>query len=536
MEHLHTVFDDDLYFSIDPTSRTIEYQGEGNPVLAQKDHNSEQFTFEMPRYVDGHDMLLCDVVQVHYINIDGESKSKRNTGMYVVKDLVVNPDDEESVVCTWLISQNATMYAGSLSFVLRFVCTSGGSIVYSWNTTAYNNVSVVTSIDNAEAIVEQYSDVLNDWYRELIISGTMGINAILAAKDDALQSFSTEAKDITDAAAVELEQSLNDVKPSIIDAAKTEALEAVEEEVAKFMETDVAQLRGLLGYTNETWMFTLEDGTVIAKHVLAKNVEGEIRLRITFAYNDETPDAVMYDGSTFEGITWSQWCADQNYKHTEQTGESYALWENRDGYVYNTVHCCNVIDSNGNKVLWTDKIIAGNYDNCEVLVVVNFYRGELHDPVIFSMRVVPGTTWGDWCEKENNTISFPDGKLWINDYGFVYSFINSVYVADENGVLVRWSDTMVSGNYKDGGTPTAISFTFRGTRYSAYEGSTWDDFTQKHPDVFYTMSDPYNDSGTVWAKLLNTGDITAYGVKDLNDNAVKYTDVIIPKASYGIFD
>lgn len=189
MAHLHTIMDDDLYFSIDPFSKTVTYLGEEPLVIAQTDHNSEQFTFEIPRYIEGHDMLLCDKVEVHYINI-GTVSSIRNPGIYKVKDLAVAEDDNETLTFSWTISSNATRYVGSLNYAIRFACTTGSKIDYSWNTLPFSGITIGESYDNSHAVIDQYADVLEEWYMELIMSGTVGVNIVLDAKNEALEELS----------------------------------------------------------------------------------------------------------------------------------------------------------------------------------------------------------------------------------------------------------------------------------------------------------------------------------------------------------
>lgn len=166
MAHIHSVYDSDVHFSIDHISRTIKNEmANAKTKIVQHDHNSERFTFELPRYIEGHDMLTCNVVQVHYINI-GSGNNKSN-GLYGVDDLQVSPDDENIVICSWLISQNATLYVGTLNFVLRFVCTTDGNVDYAWNTSIYNAIVVAEGINNSEIVVEEYADQLAAWSEEL---------------------------------------------------------------------------------------------------------------------------------------------------------------------------------------------------------------------------------------------------------------------------------------------------------------------------------------------------------------------------------
>lgn len=193
MAHLHNIVDTDPHFTIDATTRNISSQSTDKIIIIQSDHNSERFTFEMERYVDGHDMLTCNKVQVHYINI-GDS-NRRKVGMYDVTDLQLKPDDENTIMCSWLVSQNATSLVGALTFVIRFACTNGGKAEYVWNTAVYSGISVATGIDNSEIIVEQYADILETWYYELLSSGSMGVNIVTDARDKAIADITEHVND-----------------------------------------------------------------------------------------------------------------------------------------------------------------------------------------------------------------------------------------------------------------------------------------------------------------------------------------------------
>jgi hypothetical protein len=132
-------------------------------MVVQGDHNSERFTFEIPRYTDGHDMSACNVVQVHYLNIDSTTR-EQNPGIYEIDDLQISPEGDDVVICSWLISGNATKYIGTLFFVVRFSCVSeDGTIDYVWNTAKHSNVYITEGIYNGEYIEEEYADILAQW-------------------------------------------------------------------------------------------------------------------------------------------------------------------------------------------------------------------------------------------------------------------------------------------------------------------------------------------------------------------------------------
>ena len=162
MAHNHVISDDDSYFVIDPLTRKIIHATIDKLTLMQYDHNSEEVTFEVPRFIDGHDMMLCDRVQIHYINI-GNNNSK--SGIYETKPII--GDDDETILCKWLISQNATQYPGTVKFVLRFICATDGEIDYTWNTDTCSDIRVNTGMVNSDTVVEDYSDTLEQWRNEI---------------------------------------------------------------------------------------------------------------------------------------------------------------------------------------------------------------------------------------------------------------------------------------------------------------------------------------------------------------------------------
>ena len=189
MAHAHSVYDTSIHFLINPATRGISRDDPNKTVLIQHDHNSERCTFELPRRVDGHDMLLCNQVQVHYINTDGKESTEN---IYEVDDLAVSPESNDTVIFSWLISGNATKYVGMLSFVVRFACTTGDTVDYAWHTGIFTGISVSSGILNdAEAMIEPYVDVLEQWKARLFGVGDTQEQRLLdvsAAQQEAIQA------------------------------------------------------------------------------------------------------------------------------------------------------------------------------------------------------------------------------------------------------------------------------------------------------------------------------------------------------------
>ena len=175
MAHIHEITDSDLRFIVDARSRQVTAQGD-KLKLIQSDHNSERLTFEMPRFVEGHDMLGCSKVEVHFVNIAADKKSL-SADVYPVDDVKVCPDSDDVVIFSWLISGNATRHAGILSFLIKFTCLTGETVDYVWNTDLYSEITVGEGMNNGEAVIAEYADVLEKWKQEIFAEFTINFEA-----------------------------------------------------------------------------------------------------------------------------------------------------------------------------------------------------------------------------------------------------------------------------------------------------------------------------------------------------------------------
>lgn len=182
LSHIHDVYDTDNKFIVDGVSRSIKNASTSKTMVMQFDHNSEVFTFEVPRYIEGHDMSECNRVEVHYLNVDSVTKQE-NEGIYLVNDLTINAEDETKLTCSWIISQNATQLVGNLNFLLRFICLTDDVIDYVWNTSIFTGIYVSKGIYNSDIVAEQYIDTIRAWENRLAVVensiGSSGISPII---------------------------------------------------------------------------------------------------------------------------------------------------------------------------------------------------------------------------------------------------------------------------------------------------------------------------------------------------------------------
>lgn len=193
-EHDHIVSDSDTYFIIDPITRQIENVNSAKNVIMQYDHNSERFTFELPRYVDGHDMLECTSVTVNVDNIEiGVDEPRINSDAPDMTDLRAHPNNPDKVISSWLVSRNSTQLPGILSFHIEYKCVdSNGNVVYEWSTDSYDGIEIRPRKKNGSAAVLEYNDVLEQWR-----------SRIFGAGDTVMANIEAEGK--TQVAAVKME-------------------------------------------------------------------------------------------------------------------------------------------------------------------------------------------------------------------------------------------------------------------------------------------------------------------------------------------
>ena len=166
MNHNKKVYDTDPFFIVDAITRAIKNMSQSKVAIIQGDHNSERFTFQLPRFIEEHDMMEADKVEVHFIN-SGSGQSK---DVYTVDDLSINDEDENTVKCSWLLSRATTAYSGKLAFKIRFVCFAddGVTIDYEWNTAPFTGISVGEGMDCSDAVTDEaYKDIIEQWKNEL---------------------------------------------------------------------------------------------------------------------------------------------------------------------------------------------------------------------------------------------------------------------------------------------------------------------------------------------------------------------------------
>ena len=164
MNHIHTddiIVDADEHFTINTVTRAISSASNKKLTIMQYDNRSERYSFSIDRIIDGHDLTLCNRVKVHFNNIG--SNRQHNESTYQVDDVHVDPSNENKLIFSWLVTNEATQYSGILSFLVTFECTNGDDILYRWSSSIFNSIQIGTGMNNNSSLIEIYSDELLKW-------------------------------------------------------------------------------------------------------------------------------------------------------------------------------------------------------------------------------------------------------------------------------------------------------------------------------------------------------------------------------------
>lgn len=271
MTHEHDIKNSAHSFLINPSDRGIYKTSPGNITLMQGDHNSVTFSFRMPRYIGGHDMSLCNKIELNYTNVSLD-KVNKTEDVHIVKDMVIDTTDENYVLFSWTLTKNATKYAGALSFLIEFACVKEDATVdYSWHTNKHT-LTMTEGMDNTEAVIEVVSDVLAAWEAEVIKKAseiyTKEIEEFKKAVNEDIKTFKTDLTEgnITVKEATNANSATNDGEGNnIVETYETkEDADKTKEEVSKKVNKNGDALNGVfyLGENKKT-MFIAADAVAM---------------------------------------------------------------------------------------------------------------------------------------------------------------------------------------------------------------------------------------------------------------------------------
>lgn len=277
--HSHTVSDPDSYFVIDPDSRQISNLSNIPNVLMQNDHNSEIYTFEIPRFVEGHDMLSCNRIRLHFINIDAKTKMQYDDVAELT--LTTNPRDTTTLISAWTIKRHATQYVGNLSLMLQYMCIdANGEATYEWHTDIYSDIEIKKTINSGEQAVIEYSNILEEWYQRLFGMEASLVAAVEEAADAQKTAIELKGEEVLDTIPEDYTTTYNMAEEAL--RKKANAIEQTAEgEMVLIDDSADAHLLGLNLYGKTTQV------TTTGKNLLENTGSSHTSAGITYTRNDD---------------------------------------------------------------------------------------------------------------------------------------------------------------------------------------------------------------------------------------------------------
>lgn len=287
MAHKHVVADSDHEFLIDATTRQMDNQGSKKLYFIQGDINSERLTFKVPATIEGHDMSKCTSaqggrVEIHFTNTSSTGVGK-NERMTILDDLAPSAKDEGYLTCSWIVPYEATEFAGSLVFSLRFICLNGTTVEYAWNTAVYSAITIQKGLNNGDEDLVDYTDSLEQWVDTF--QNAANNNHIYAITDDGSIEDLTEKIDTMQKEHKEYAEKFdtaNSQLDSLIDEHET---------LANRIDNEVVTLAGEQRITGEKTFtqkpigelgFMAKDGdfsaTYGARNIITQKPDGSIRV------------------------------------------------------------------------------------------------------------------------------------------------------------------------------------------------------------------------------------------------------------------
>lgn len=152
----------DTTLVIDNYLRTINIPKSITNLGVESDDDVLRLNFRMPRYLDDTDLSPFPI-RINYLNARGESDA------YTVNDKVVT---SSHITFSWLVGPTATAYKGNTKFnVCMKILNGEGYVDREYNTTVAT-LPVLEGLEVDERIVEEYSDILEQWRQQLFGIGS----------------------------------------------------------------------------------------------------------------------------------------------------------------------------------------------------------------------------------------------------------------------------------------------------------------------------------------------------------------------------
>lgn len=191
MANHSTVRDTGAFFTIVPETREVQVPSTHKVIGVVGDHLAEQLTFEIPKYIDSHDIRGCARRYVEWENVEGERGSDQ------LVELTELPEgaQPEMLYFTWTIRDRLAAAKGLVQFSVHFEdVDTNGLRLYHWGTTTCKICEIRDSINHTlgkyaaiwvagdTLVIEDYTPVEGGALAletpGIVPEGTLEINAV----------------------------------------------------------------------------------------------------------------------------------------------------------------------------------------------------------------------------------------------------------------------------------------------------------------------------------------------------------------------
>ena len=183
--------------------RTINIPSSVPNLGVEYDDDVLRLDFKMPRYVSDTDLSEFSI-RINYINAQGE------TDVYTVRDKAVN---NQYITFSWLVGPTATRYKGTTKFNVCAKTTLADYTVDKEFNTTIASLPVLEGLEVDEAVVSDYTDVIEQWRQELFGIGDTEEASIRAAGQKELDAIDVAGQKELDAIDTEGERVLATIPP-----------------------------------------------------------------------------------------------------------------------------------------------------------------------------------------------------------------------------------------------------------------------------------------------------------------------------------
>ena len=171
---------------IDNDLRTIQIPSSITNLGVENDDDVLRLHFRMPRYLGIID-LSTFTVRINYLNAKGESD------VYLVDDLSIVGD---SLAFSWLVGPTATKYKGNTKFNVCMRIVDADAYVQKEYNTTIATLPVLEGLECEESVIEYYSDILEQWRRQLFGIGDTEEAKLLAKSAEEQQNIADKGAEV----------------------------------------------------------------------------------------------------------------------------------------------------------------------------------------------------------------------------------------------------------------------------------------------------------------------------------------------------